>query len=422
MPSRDKPTLGDRLGFGPYVDGIGQFIRSIDPEELPVVVGIYGSWGSGKTSFMLQLQRSLDQGAGADQTVPTVWFDAWKYDRVHDVRSALVYRILLELHKKAEGSARWKVTQAMRKLSQLGIGFVQESRLAVGLPYVGIQVSTIAEARKHIRDAVKSFETVVDQFSEYFAAAVRSFVEQISCGNDRKLVIFIDDLDRCLPENVIIVLEALKLFTAGSDCVFVIGVDRTVVENAVRAHYGAASGVLGREYLDKIVQYPFTVPSAGSQTLKACFAADEEFEGIDASCSKMVDIAADSNPRTYLRIISAWRMVKHLAPLVGLDHQANSGILMFATIILIRVPELHEVALREPIGLERLLGYCASPNDNKPPNAIGIRAPLFQSFFENPSTRQLLASIVQGSGKGPQALLGSAAQVKAAFNLSARIK
>jgi KAP family P-loop domain len=56
-------------------------------------------------------------------------------------------------------------------------------------------------------------------------------------GEDGYLALFVDDLDRCLPENPIEVLEALKLYLDSSHCVFVVGVDPRVIEEAIRRRY-----------------------------------------------------------------------------------------------------------------------------------------------------------------------------------------
>ena len=78
-------------------------------------------------------------------------------------------------------------------------------------------------------------------------------------------------MDRCLPENVNSSLEELKLFLDEAPCVFVIGVDRTVIEKAVQARYGNAPGHVGRDYPDKIIQVTFVIPPVRPQELQQHF-------------------------------------------------------------------------------------------------------------------------------------------------------
>ena len=76
------------------------------------------------------------------------------------------------------------------------------------------------------------------------------------------LVVFIDDLDRCLPAKMVQVLEAVKLFLDKKGCIFVLGADTGIVQQAILKHY-ADAGVTGesaKDYLDKIVQLRFELP------------------------------------------------------------------------------------------------------------------------------------------------------------------
>ncbi|MDA0264506.1 MAG: P-loop NTPase fold protein [Chloroflexi bacterium] len=100
MARLEDPTLDDRLGFAPYVSGIENIIRNAPPFDLPFSVGVYGPWGAGKSSFMLQLKHNLEMN-----NYQTLWFDAWKYDSIADVRSALIHRIfqmMSEISKNIE--------------------------------------------------------------------------------------------------------------------------------------------------------------------------------------------------------------------------------------------------------------------------------------------------------------------------------
>eukprot|EP01042_Synura_sphagnicola_P001414 gene1414-1610_t len=84
-----------------------------------------------------------------------------------------------------------------------------------------------------------------------------------SCPEPCNLVIFVDDLDRCPPEKIVQVLQALVLLAENSPFVFFLAVDPRIVVAAVESQdqgMYTAAGVDGYEYLDKIVQIPFTIP------------------------------------------------------------------------------------------------------------------------------------------------------------------
>jgi KAP family P-loop domain len=84
----------------------------------------------------------------------------------------------------------------------------------------------------------------INTFESQFDALVREYV-----GADGYLVVFIDDLDRCLPENAIEVVEALKLYLDRASCVFVVGAQPDVIEEAVRRRYKDSPALAAVEYL-----------------------------------------------------------------------------------------------------------------------------------------------------------------------------
>ena len=161
MPAQDKPTSEDRFGFWPFVAEIEDMIRKVEERDLPLVIGIYGGWGSGKTSFMYQLRERLADNADEKLGIPTVWFDAWKYDKAYDVRSALIYRVLCELDTLTEGSLKAHVTGCLRILGTL----LTSSRVTLGVLGAKVTVPSGAEIAE-LGDAIGKYQTAVDELEE----------------------------------------------------------------------------------------------------------------------------------------------------------------------------------------------------------------------------------------------------------------
>jgi len=429
MLSFDKPTPKDKLGFEPYVKGIEDFVRNIKPEDLPVAVGIYGAWGSGKTSFMLQLKDCLENQLKEGKLhLATVWFDAWKYDCTHDVRSALIYKILFDIERETTGNIKSKIHKTISKTAELTKGIVEQTSISAGIPgSISLNLPTPQEVTNRI-DSYRNFQTTVDKFAEDFAKAIRSFLKSRRKMDKQKLVVFIDDLDRCLPENVIVILEALKLFLIDSPCVFVIGVDRTVVEKAIQVHYGTDPGVSGRDYLDKIIQYPFIVPHADQAKLERHFEQLLETRSIlDDKCRHIIKLVAGGNPRTYLRILSNWELTCALAKQVNADlvSDNNLHILMIATVIQIRFPQLGEACQRNPEGLKILTQLCRDINVGSSAEVeklfINNNCHEYYELWKNGSIRQFLGGLIPTVGGNANQIFGAPELLKAALNLTARI-
>ena len=77
---RDGYSDEDRLGFDKYIDTLSSMIRDSD-FETPFCIGIYGKWGSGKTSFMRLLEKELVEKGESEPYPVTVWFNPWRYEK-----------------------------------------------------------------------------------------------------------------------------------------------------------------------------------------------------------------------------------------------------------------------------------------------------------------------------------------------------
>lgn len=422
LPS-DKPAPIDQLGFDPYVKGVEHLVRQTNPGDLPLAIGIYGAWGSGKTSFMLQLKSHLESDTDGPP-LPIIWFDAWKYDRIQDVRSALICKILFDLESDATAGTKEKLRKVARDLGRLVLVAMQQSNVHLGFPGGGgITLPSIEDAKKHTDDW-KEYQTIVDQFASEFREAVEAFLAQGQEKQAEKLVVFIDDLDRCLPENVIIVLEALKLFLVDSQCVFVIGVDRTVVERAIQAHYKADPGTVGKEYLDKIIQYPFNLPPPEPTKLQEYFGQLAQSQSLNDKCLHVLQVAAEGNPRIYLRLINAWNLVSSLAPHVTpqLWQEDHKHTLAIAAAVQIRFPALHEVSCNNPKGLRVFVDCCSDPPREEISRVFSRSAAIdYTLFWENAAIRRFFISLRGPLGDNTGAILGTEGLLKSAFNLSAKV-
>ena len=108
--------------------------------------------------------------------------------------------------------------------------------------------------RRNIRDFRKDFALLLEK------------------ADIKRLVVFIDDLDRCLPENIIETLEAIKLFLFVPGTAFVIGADERLVQYAVRQRFPELPGPeaeVGRDYLEKLIQIPIRLPALNAAELES---------------------------------------------------------------------------------------------------------------------------------------------------------
>jgi len=336
----DRPiqTRGeDRLNFADYADILADIILTADT---PITLGIFGPWGSGKTSLMrLIAERLVGQRTPGHRRARTVWFNAWQYERDEAALwRALLLHVLEGLRSDdlSEEDARQIEDWRMRlyaDVERTELGSLQVDWPAAGRAALKLGLSfipgpgTLAELVKLAQGNVSVVEDLVKAFRrerveihrrrlsflEEFQAGFAHLVHQYVWSRNGLLVLFIDDLDRCLPARAVEVLETVKLYLDVPGCVFVIAADREVIERVVQSQYGAETDApfQGRDYLDKLVQIPFHLPPLEEEQILA-YIADHAPE-VDSTCRTIFAAGLEPNPRVVKRALNIFRLLSDLA-------------------------------------------------------------------------------------------------------------
>lgn len=291
----DNPVYNlsdDIFGFSRYVTSVKNAL--VGAKDLPLCIGIFGDWGTGKTSFMRILQHEIE----SDRNHKTIWFNPWKYDRKEELWHAFLQTIIgamaADAHLKPE--TRQKAERLLVSLTWLTLKKV-------------INAATFNVVSDDDFDGV--LEAVTKRDGKYYAhmnSFEHDFAEILNqyIGKGR-LAIFVDDLDRCLPENAITVLESLKLFFSDARCIFVLGMDHDVVRVGIGAKYGG--NLSGREYLDKIIQIPFFLPPAPFDELRRYIETHSQGALYTDQVWDVVKISMGGNPRKSKRFINTYLLL-----------------------------------------------------------------------------------------------------------------
>ena len=282
----DTESKEDYLNFGE----VSQIVTEILETEamLPVSIGIFGNWGAGKSSLLNLIEQQIK---------PHEWivikFDAWLYQGFDDARTALLETIANHLIQAAkdEETILKKSQNLLVRINGLRLaGFLAEgAALAAGFPTFGLVskiFGTAQNALDGIQDETESKQVVeigkeivdsgkklinplkqqtppqqIDEFRKEYGEILRDL--------GKKLVIVIDNLDRCLPANAIQTLEAIRLFLFLNRTAFIIAADEEMIRHSVAEHYKDLSYRHQIDYLDKLIQIPIRVPKAGVLEIRA---------------------------------------------------------------------------------------------------------------------------------------------------------
>lgn len=311
----DSETEIDFVGFKSHADLIKAVVT--DPTLLPVTIGLFGDWGSGKSSVLKMLAHDLDPQNQNDaekqalEGVACLYFNGWLFAGYDDAKSALLSTLIQELaeHEHFGKKIKDRAKELLRKVdwmraAKLGLTkVVLPAAIAHATGGVSILAALGAAGVKLIdpshheegdkKEAEKKTESkeekspFKDLIRENAEAADpqdvrsfrKSFQELLNQSDIKTLVVLIDDLDRCSPERIVENLEAIKLFLNVDRTAFVIGADPRIVRHAVSKHYRdadtgqsandkAQQEQLVRDYLEKVIQIPYHLPPLSpSETL-----------------------------------------------------------------------------------------------------------------------------------------------------------
>ncbi|MBG9810093.1 hypothetical protein ABD68_00170 [Bacillus endophyticus] len=295
----DNETSIDFLGFKVHSDLIKSVVTN--KRLLPTTIGLFGDWGSGKTSIMKMLEQDLnpdnytqDEDKEKYKNILCIYFNGWMFEGYDDAKAAVLTSILNQIAENKKLTSRMK-----EKVASL-VQSVNWMRLAK----IGIKEFGIPAVAAHLTGGISLIPTVASKFKEVLPGNseddkgkgdpnpkpnessnerqpdsihidVRTFRERFTellneCKID-SLVVLIDDLDRCSPERIIDNLEAIKLFLNVPNTAFIIGADPRIVRHAIQVRYNtvalekdynntSSSESLINDYLEKLIQIPYHIP------------------------------------------------------------------------------------------------------------------------------------------------------------------
>ena len=278
---KDSEADIDFLNFNYLAEQVVEISK--DEKLSPATIGVYGDWGSGKSTLMKMVKKSLD----ADKNTLTVEFNGWLFEGYEDAKTALCGTILDEMrtHETLFAKGKEKIKALLKKvdggkllskgvkygldfLLTGGIGTVTELTLTGIISAVKQKAGDVSEDEiKKVIDAFKKEETKRTEIKNFR----KTFKEVFEDCKGERLVVFIDELDRCTPDTVLDIFEAIRLFLYVPGTTFIIGADERLVSYAVKTKYKDIPGHdidISKEYLEKLVQYPVKIPQLNEQEVK----------------------------------------------------------------------------------------------------------------------------------------------------------
>ena len=319
----DSPETGKLvLDFPRYVKTLSDMIEKSTPK---FNVGIFGGWGTGKTTLMLNIENVLNEN-----NTSTLRFNAWRYQNEDSHATIpLMLNIIAHLAKRKEIQSLWnttfkekttteeqkkpetwaeKIKRVIKGLSlNVSFGIPGIAEIGVGYERPTEEEPEKEKTRLEIERANLQKTTLQEGLD-----LIEELLNNIKGSeNGLKLVVFVDDLDRCTPDKAIEVFESIKIFFDIEGIVFVLGLSNEIVELAINEKYKFLEGSFsGEDYLKKIIQLPFTIPQWGEQDIDKFLDAllanykHAKYKNIFVENKGLILSGVERNPREVKRFLN----------------------------------------------------------------------------------------------------------------------
>lgn len=244
---RDDAPIGasheDALGRGRIADALARSLVSAAPRGT-FVMGLHAPWGTGKTSFLNLLHERLTDPAGVHAIPIVIRFNPWNYGSPEQ----LVRMFFTELADGIGGSVDSALGHRVGKtLGAIG-GAVSRWSAPAG---VALKVAGTVLQSQRALDAYK--------------ADLNECLRELG----RRVVVFVDDLDRLERDELAAMFRMVRLNTDFENVTYLLAFDRDVVERNLSLAYG----IRGRDYLEKIIQGTLDLPAPGPGAVQAAVEA-----------------------------------------------------------------------------------------------------------------------------------------------------
>jgi len=253
----------------------------------PVTVGVHGDWGAGKSSILEMIEGGLD----GDGDFLCLKFNGWRFQGFEDAKIALIEGIVTGLVEKrpVATKAAAVVKDVFRRIDWLkvarhagglaltaftGIPTPEQIKAILGGLESMVADPTKLATKENLEATIEGVKSLMKDHPgtksapKEIAEFRKAFDQLLKEAGIKRLVVLIDDLDRCLPDTAIETLEAIRLFVFTAHTAFVVAADEAMIEYAVRKHFPELPDTTGprdyaRNYLEKLIQVPFRIPALG---------------------------------------------------------------------------------------------------------------------------------------------------------------
>lgn len=362
---KDLPVQNPKLGYERYVETLASIVcggaNAVD--NTPITIGLFAPWGSGKSTLLRGLENAIRQDY--DDRSVVVNFNAWHHERSENLAADLVCAMGDAVSMAAEREAQSDhglagvdtadfietdqdnrakalasgLKKAGTMLKGVGIEFLKHTHVKASLGIVSVDATAYDLAQSAVQSTSSAKESDGSETSTSSespaqpatdnddASRIDTALDKVSTqlhDLNRRIVVMIDDLDRCTPEGIVQAVETINTLTGRPGMIFILALDHDYIVNAVERHYSQQGSVLnGEKYLEKIIQIPFWIPSPEFDSVDSVPALlgednwtkikDQWLESkLEGDLRDIIQGALRSNPRQTKRFVNSFLMLSSM--------------------------------------------------------------------------------------------------------------
>ena len=352
----DKPIARleqDSLNIQKYANSLSKFIRNSDT---PITIGLQGEWGTGKTSLMSLLLENFNKDE-EKREIATSWVNTWEYSLfkgASETTPAVLSGMLEKLKESCKSRGIWTVKDDTEQKFKSAARFLGNITNQIVAKQTGIDVKGAVGGEGSQKFTAEVAET---------KALITDLIADLIKDEDnpaKKVVFFVDDLDRIPPTDAVEVLESLKNIFDIPNCVFILAIDYEIVVKGLKDKFGDKTKENEREFrsfFDKIIQVPFTMP-VGAYDITTFLKTKLNDLGVEpvfieasiGQITKIVRYTVGNNPRSLKRYLNTFSLINQIMDDDDENEKDDNNIILLFAVLGIQVsyPQIFRLLTQNP--------------------------------------------------------------------------
>ncbi|MBQ6783934.1 MAG: hypothetical protein IJP63_08030, partial [Acholeplasmatales bacterium] len=242
----DNASLIDLLFYDPYANVVLDIIK--ETKNNPITIGLFGSWGAGKSS-MLNFVNNKIKSTDENAKICCIKIDAWLLEGYSDAKLGVVESVLEAIKENQTFFQGLKdnIFNIIKKVNWLKVAkIVGKTGISIGVSALSgnpipaltsIASTALTEIGENSDELLKERDNNYQTIEKNVREIREDFEKLLKSSPIENLVVMVDDLDRCSPDVIIEVLEAIKLFLSVSKTTFIFAVDEAIIRYSINRKY-----------------------------------------------------------------------------------------------------------------------------------------------------------------------------------------